>query len=161
NGALETLGALRDEIGRRGLEINVEQTGGWGLNFADPVVEVRTPDGERLLYGNVSAEDVPAFVDAALVSRQGREHWLLGALHGHAGDHVGNMTDHAWWSLQERRLMADMGIIDPEEIDDAIARGAYAGLAKALTLSQEEVIAEVTGSKLGGRSGGFFPTGRK
>src|SRR5262249_45577305 len=124
NGALETLAALREEAGRRGLEVNVDQTGGWGLNFADPVVEGRTPDGERLLYGNVSVEDVAAFVEAALVSREGREHWLLGALHGHAGDHVENMTDHAWWAIQERRLMADMGVIDPESADEAIARGA-------------------------------------
>src|SRR5690606_5138850 len=63
--------------------------------------------------------------------------------------------------IQPRRLMADMGLIDPENIDDALARGAYTGLDRALGMTPEEVIAEVTGSKLSGRSGGFFPTGRK
>ena len=57
--------------------------------------------------------------------------------------------------------MQDMGVADPDEIDEFIARGAYAGLERALTMTQEEVIAEVSGSKLGGRGGSFFPVGRK
>jgi NADH-quinone oxidoreductase subunit F len=71
------------------------------------------------------------------------------------------MADHGWWKLQTRRLMQDMGATDPESIDDAIARGAYAGLERALGMTQEDVIAEVTGSRVRGRSGSDFPTGRK
>ena len=61
----------------------------------------------------------------------------------------------------EPQPMQDMGVIDPENVDEALVRGAYAGLERALGWAQEEVIAEVTGSKLGGRGGGYFPTGRK
>jgi NADH:ubiquinone oxidoreductase subunit F (NADH-binding) len=57
--------------------------------------------------------------------------------------------------------MEHMGAIDPEDIDEAIARGAYAGLERSLGMTQEEVIAEVTSSTLGGRGGSYFPTGRK
>ena len=71
------------------------------------------------------------------------------------------MSYHGWWSVQPRRMMQDMGVIDPENVEEALVRGAYSGLDRALGMSQEEVIAEVSGSKLSGRSGGFFPTGRK
>ena len=57
--------------------------------------------------------------------------------------------------------MANCGVIDPEEIDHYIARGGYEGLAKALAMTDEQVIAEVLESGLWGRGGAAFPTGRK
>ena len=71
------------------------------------------------------------------------------------------METYDWWALQSRRLMTDMGVCDPENIDDFLARGAYAGLTRALGLSQEDVISEVVTAKVGGRGGSFFPVGRK
>src|SRR3972149_2794756 len=60
-----------------------------------------------------------------------------------------------------RRLMANCGVIDPKEIDHYVARGGYEGLAKALAMTDEQVIAEVLESGLWGRGGAAFPTGRK
>ena len=57
--------------------------------------------------------------------------------------------------------MANCGVSDPEEIDHYIARGGYEGLAKALAMTDEQVIAEVLESGLWGRGGAAFPTGRK
>src|SRR3990170_3439382 len=158
-GARETLAASREAVSQRGLDADVDQVGGNGLSFANPVVEVAKAPGSRVLYQNVRAEDAAEFVDAALVRGEVDNRWLLGALAGAEG--VKRMDDHAWWSIQKRRLMQDMGVIDPEDIDQAIARGAYSGLERALGMTQEEVIAEVTSSRLRGRSGSDFPTGRK
>ena len=158
-GARETLAAIREAVSQRGLDADVDQVGGNGLSFANPVVEVAKAPGSRVLYQNVRAEDAAGFVDAALVRGEVDNRWLLGALAGAEG--VKRMDDHAWWSIQKRRLMQDMGVIDPEDIDQAIARGAYSGLERALGMTQEEVIAEVTSSRLRGRSGSDFPTGRK
>jgi NADH:ubiquinone oxidoreductase subunit F (NADH-binding)/(2Fe-2S) ferredoxin len=158
-GANETLAAMRAAVAAKRLAVDVDQVGGNGLSFANPVVEVAKPDGSRVLYQRVSAADAPDFVDSVLVRGEVDNRWLLGALS--IGESVRRMDEHAWWAIQERRLMADMGVIDPEEIDQAIARGAYAGLARALGMAQEEVIAEVTNSRLRGRSGSDFPTGRK
>src|SRR3990170_2471594 len=158
-GARETLAASREAVSQRGLDADVDQVGGNGLSFANPVVEVAKAPGSRVLYQNVRAEDAAEFVDAALVRGEVDNRWLLGALAGAEG--VKRMDDHAWWSIQKRRLMQDMGVIDPEDIDQAIARGAYSGLERALTMGQEAVIAEVTSSRLRGRSGSDFPTGRK
>ncbi len=59
------------------------------------------------------------------------------------------------------RLLARVGVVDPSSLDDYRANGGYAGLTRALEIGPEAVIAEVTASKLMGRGGAAFPTGRK
>ncbi|HEY7269621.1 MAG TPA: NADH-ubiquinone oxidoreductase-F iron-sulfur binding region domain-containing protein [Dehalococcoidia bacterium] len=160
-GALETLQALRDEVARRNMDVVVDQVGGNGLSFANPVVIVQTSAGSKVLYQQVSAEDAPAFIESVLVKGEDYDRWTLGAFHGRPGAHVPMMDDHPWWSIQSRKLMQDMGEIDPENVDEALVRGAYVGLERAMSMGQEEVIAEVIASTLGGRGGSYFPTGRK
>ncbi len=160
-GARETLAALSDEIQRLALDVEVGQTGGNGLPFANPTVLLARPDGAQVLFKQVSAADAAEFIETTLVRDDLNNRWLLGALASPEGLTLRSMNEYPWWAIQQRRLMQDMGIIDPANIDEAIARGTYAGLDRALTLSQEEVIAEVTTSRLGGRGGSYFPTGRK
>jgi NADH:ubiquinone oxidoreductase subunit F (NADH-binding) len=58
--------------------------------------------------------------------------------------------------------MEDFGVIEPDSIEDAIARGAYSALSKVLfEMTPEEAIAEVTASGLRGRGGAGFPAGIK
>jgi NADH-quinone oxidoreductase subunit F len=59
------------------------------------------------------------------------------------------------------RLLGRIGVVDPTSLDDYRAHGGYAPLARALEMGPERVIAEVTDSKLMGRGGAAFPTGRK
>jgi NADH-quinone oxidoreductase subunit F len=59
------------------------------------------------------------------------------------------------------RLLRRVGVVDPSSLDDYRANGGYSALARTLQMGSEEVIAEVTASKLMGRGGAAFPTGRK
>ncbi len=59
------------------------------------------------------------------------------------------------------RLLARVGVVDPTSLDDYRAHGGYTALARALELGPEAVTAEVTASRLVGRGGAAFPTGRK
>jgi NADH-quinone oxidoreductase subunit F len=59
------------------------------------------------------------------------------------------------------RLLARIGVADPESVDDYRAHGGYAALRRAFDLGPEGVIREVLDSKLMGRGGAAFPTGRK
>ena len=61
----------------------------------------------------------------------------------------------------EPRLMRRIGVVDPSSLDDYRAHGGYVALARALELGPDAVIAEVTTSRLMGRGGAAFPTGRK
>ena len=59
------------------------------------------------------------------------------------------------------RLLARIGAVDPRSIDDYRAHGGFTALARAREMGAQAVIAEVTASKLMGRGGAAFPTGRK
>ena len=68
----------------------------------------------------------------------------------------------AFFKPQRRELLKRCGVIDPENIDHAIANGAYLAFNKALSsMTPEEVIEETKKSKLMGRGGAYFPTGQK
>jgi NADH-quinone oxidoreductase subunit F len=60
-----------------------------------------------------------------------------------------------------RRLLRRVGVVDPTSLDDYRAHGGYAALPRALAMGPDAVIAEITASKLMGRGGAAFPTGRK
>jgi NADH-quinone oxidoreductase subunit F len=59
------------------------------------------------------------------------------------------------------RLLQRIGVADPESLDDYRAHGGYTALRRALSMGPEAVLREVTDSKLVGRGGAAFPTGRK
>ena len=64
-------------------------------------------------------------------------------------------------ALGASRLIKRIGRIDPSSLDAYRKAGGYSALAKAIELGPDRVIAEVTSSKLMGRGGAAFPTGRK
>jgi NADH-quinone oxidoreductase subunit F len=59
------------------------------------------------------------------------------------------------------RLLRRIGAVDPSSLDDYRANGGYRALSRALDMGADAVIAEVTASRLMGRGGAAFPTGRK
>jgi NADH:ubiquinone oxidoreductase subunit F (NADH-binding)/(2Fe-2S) ferredoxin len=163
-GAGETLAALRSEVERRRLDVDIGIAGCNGLCYAEPLVEVAWPGGQRILYGKVTEDKVPRLVEEALAGGgpPGADPDLALASLGDAPvDGIPPIASLPFWAPQVRRLMANCGVIDPENIDHYIARGGYGGLARAVTLAPEEVIKEVSDSTLRGRSGSDFPTGRK
>ena len=163
-GAGETLAALRSEVKRRRLDVDIGITGCNGLCYAEPLVEVAWPDGRRILYGKLTEDKVPRLVEEALAGDgppRADPDLALASLGDAPIDGVPPIGSLPFWAPQVRRLMANCGVIDPENIDHYIARGGYGGLARALTLAPEEVTKEVSDSTLRGRSGSDFPTGRK
>ena len=77
---------------------------------------------------------------------------------------AGNVAlgDTAFYKSQNRVVLRNCGVINPENIDEYIAMDGYAALGKVLTeMTPEDVIKCITDSGLRGRGGGGFPTGRK
>jgi len=158
-GVEDTLAALKSEVAARGLSLDIAVTGCNGLCHEEPLVRVTKPGGDSVLYHRVTAECVAKLLDEALDGVC--EEMALAALSGQV-DGLPSLDALPFWAIQERRLTARCGVIDPDDIEHYIATGGYSGLAAVLDgLSPEDVIARVTESTLRGRSGSDFPTGRK
>jgi len=147
-GADETVMALQAVAKARGVEISITRVGSRGMVWLEPLVEVEH-QGQRIAYGPVTADQVPALVDAGLFDAK-----------PHALRH-GRVEDIPYFAKQERLTFARVGITDPVSVDDYIAHGGYVGLARALGMTGAAVVQEVTDSGLRGRGGAAFPTGIK
>jgi NADH-quinone oxidoreductase subunit F len=101
------------------------------------------------------AGDPPSVACAAPVDAAGVVARLDGAVTGRRPTPIPQAGDPSL------RLLRRIGVVDPSSLDDYRVHGGYAALPKALAMGAEAVIAEVTASKLMGRGGAAFPTGRK
>jgi len=146
-GADEVATAFEAAATAKGLTLDIVRNGSRGLYWLEPMVEVETAAG-RVAYGPVSADDVPALLEAMLA---GEPHALL----------LGSTEEIPWLKRQTRLTFARCGIVDPRSLDDYRAHGGYKGLEKALALGADATIEEVVQSGLRGRGGAGFPTGIK
>ena len=160
-GAEETLARLRAVLAARAIDADLITVGTLGLSFAQPVVEVQRPGFAPLVYGPLPADEVEAFVTAAVQGEGDAAPWTLGVRGERAQGGVAPLSAQPFWAGQTRRLMQWMGVIDPESIEDALAHGSYAALDRALAMEPMAICDLVEASGLGGRGGGGFPAGRK
>jgi len=141
-------------------EVKIVQTGCFGLCALGPVVIIH-PEGT--FYSRVEPTDVEEIVTEHLLKGRVVER-LVYADTGEESVEIANVSlnDTAFYKTQQRVVLRNCGVIDPEDINEYIAMDGYAALGKVLTeMTPEEVIQVVTDSGLRGRGGGGFPTGRK
>lgn len=159
SGAAGLREALEDELAKHHLSdtVDIVETGCRGFCAEGPVVVLR-PQG--IFYCHVTPRDVPAVVKTSVVGGG-----LVDSLlyrDPESGAAVAHERDIPFFADQERRVLANVGTIDPTSIDDYLARDGYAALATVLAAGDPEaVITTVEASGLRGRGGGGFPTGRK
>jgi NADH-quinone oxidoreductase subunit F len=158
SGARETLEALRT-LSKGGAGFDVGVTGDTGASWAEPVVQVRRPNGPTVMYGNVTAGRAREFAAAAAAGIA--PDFAIGIVDGPGRDGVPALGDLDWFKIQVRWLMGNTGVIDPESIDHYLGRGGYGEYMKAAAMDRDELLAVVTGSTLRGHSGSFFSTGTK
>ncbi len=160
-GAGEVLQAIRSHAPQAGLEARVYEVGCLGLCYAEPLVELSGPGLPRVLYGGLAPEDVPGLLRDYYEHGDLRPDLALAVMEGDSLEGIPTFKDHPMMAGQVRIVLRNCGLIDPGNIDHYIARGGYAGLARALAMAPQQVIEEVKRSGLRGRGGAGFPTGRK
>lgn len=160
-GAVEVTAAIRDWLKRERIEARVYEVGCLGLCYAEPLVEFGRPGAPRLLYGNVTIENVEQILHDYYKEGRFQSDLALAVMGEKPIDGIPALMDHPMLKGQVRVVLRNCGLIDPENIDHYLARGGYVGLVKTLAMSPDKVIEEINKSGLRGRGGAGFPTGMK
>jgi NADH:ubiquinone oxidoreductase subunit F (NADH-binding)/(2Fe-2S) ferredoxin/Pyruvate/2-oxoacid:ferredoxin oxidoreductase delta subunit len=178
-GADKVYRVLKDQIQELGLDVVLTKTGCIGYCQMEPLVDVIYPGKVRLTYQGMNEEkagELAAALQAGdilekyLMCRIDREDFLIeGVSRPYANPHppelpaaVPAYEDLDYFKKQVKISLRNCGYINPESIEQYIARGGYQALFKAVTaMSPEEVIAQVKAAGLRGRGGAGFPTGLK
>ncbi len=159
-GSLSVVEALRAEVEAQGLadRVLVRATGCHGFCEQGPVLVIE-PEGT--FYCRVKPEDAGEIVATSLAGEGLVERLLY--RDPVSGAAIVKEAEVPFYQRQDRTLLALSRQVDPRQIEEAFAVGAYGTLARVLTegLAPESVIRTIVDSGLRGRGGGGFPTGRK
>ena len=157
--APELMARLEKELAAKGIEkeVKIVKTGCFGLCEKGPILVIY-PEGAT--YCHVTPDDIEEIVNEHLVKGRIVKRLLLGDKD--AEDVAKSLDNVEFFSRQYRIALRNCGVINPEVIDEYIAKDGYAALAKALTeMTPQQVIDEIKKSGLRGRGGGGFSTGMK
>jgi NADH:ubiquinone oxidoreductase subunit F (NADH-binding)/NAD-dependent dihydropyrimidine dehydrogenase PreA subunit/(2Fe-2S) ferredoxin len=177
-GAADVYAALHAEAEACGLDLDLVATGCLGYCQQEPLVDVRLPDGRRVLYARVTARrarDLISALNEGLLPAEG----ALAAIPDEisqgpqlAGEQARTtlalplpdlplLQDLPFYARQQKVILRNSGLLDPLSAEEYAARGGFVGLARALELTPQAVVDEIVRSGLRGRGGGGFPTGCK
>ena len=149
---------LEKELKKNSIDdVEVVLTGCFGFCEKGPIVKV-TPANN--FYIEVKPEDAKDIVELDIIGNGKVERILY-------KDPVSQkaVTDYKkmnFYQKQERRVLKNCGVIDPENIEDFLKNDGYKAAKKAISeMTKEFVIKNIIDSGLRGRGGGGFPTGIK
>ncbi|MBP7275070.1 MAG: NADH-quinone oxidoreductase subunit NuoF [Kiritimatiellae bacterium] len=154
----EIIRNLRASADRHGIgdTVQVVQAGCFGFCDKGPVVKVLP---EETFYIRVKPEDAEEIISEQIIHGRPVERLRCPEEGGAA---TGRMDGLKFYQKQFRIVLRNCGVINPERIEEYIARDGYAALEKALfELKPDGVIEELRKSGLRGRGGAGFPTWRK
>lgn len=135
--------------------VAVKKSGCHGFCEMGPLVRIE-PNG--ILYVKVTAADVDEIFEQTIIKGKPVKHLL----YQFEGKSHTTEKEIPFYKKQRREVLEHCGKIDAESIAEYIGMGGYSAFAKALfQMTGDEVINEVVLSKLRGRGGGGFPTGKK
>lgn len=160
SGSQKVIKALEESLKTHGLEkeILVVKTGCFGLCALGPILIVY-PEGA--FYSQATPEGVSRIVEEHLKNGNVVTD-LLYQETVHEDGSIISLSETNFYKKQLRVALRNCGVIDPENVEEYIARDGYQALAKVVTsMEPDDVILELNNSGLRGRGGGGFPTGKK
>ncbi|NLE41945.1 MAG: NADH-quinone oxidoreductase subunit J/K, partial [Lentisphaerae bacterium] len=158
NRGVELSKALKSELETAGLkdDVQIVRTGCLGFCEKGPIVKILP---ENTFYVCVGPDDAREIVQEHLVKGRVVDRLLYNHKQGKS---LVDIEGIDFYQKQFRIVLRNCGVIDPDKIDDYIAREGYQALEKVLfAMKPADVVAEVLKSGLRGRGGAGFPTGKK
>ena len=159
NGSRAVAEEFKKQIKELGADLHVEcavkETGCIGICENGPLVTVMPDD---IAYYRVRPKDVKDILQKTIRTDETVDRLLF---KNDEGERVRKLQENPFYSRQIKIALRNVGIIDPEKLQDYIDAGGYQALKKALQMTPEEILSEIETSGLRGRGGAGFPTGRK
>ena len=149
---------LKSELAAKGMEneVQVIMTGCFGFCEKGPIVKV-LPD--NTFYTQVTPADSAEIVAEHIV--KGRKVNRLLYTDPENKQHISDSKHMGFYKKQLRIALRNCGVINPENIDEYIARDGYQAIGKVFEMGAQATIEQMKKSGLRGRGGGGFPTGLK
>lgn len=151
--------AFKQEISKQSLEakVDIRATGCHGFCEKGPFVVIYP---EEICYVEVTPDDVPEIVSQTVVEKKVVDRLVY--TDPNTGEKSVHQSEIPYYKNQMRYLLGNNPKINPKSIDEYLAFGGYAALAKALfEMTPEQVLEEIKKANLRGRGGGGFPAGSK
>ena len=146
-GARKTAAEFEKQIAAKGLDIPVQVTGCVGTCYLEPIVDVYDDNEELTRYVKVQPDKVEAIVEGHLAGGKP------------VAEQAISEEDKQFVEKQQRVVLRNCGVINPEDIEEYLAVDGYKAIEKVLKeMKPEEVIEEIKVSGLRGRGGAGFPT---
>ena len=146
-GAKKTAGRFEQLIRENNLDVKVDITGCVGTCYLEPIVDIYNDDGSQTRYVKVKPEDVEHIVESHLKKGIVCEEQTI------------SEEDRQFVEKQQRVVLRNCGVINPEDINEYISAEGYKAIEKVLrSMSPDDVIEEIKISGLRGRGGAGFPT---
>lgn len=161
SGAEKVRSAIEEELIKQNLKAAIVPTGCIGYCAKEPIVDIKLPGKDRISYCEVFPKDIPQLIETTITKKSIYEKKLLGSF-GQSDDKVKKISDVPFFKRQQKVVLENCGVINPNSIDEYIASGGFRATDKVLRLmSSEQVVVEIKESGLRGRGGGGFSTGTK
>jgi len=158
HGCKAVTAAFHEEVKKQNLagKVEIKSIGCPGFCERGTLVVIKPRD---IFYQRVRDKDVPEII-AETIGKGNVVNRLL-FTDRKTDEKVTYEHEVPFYKRQMRLIIGNNGLIDPTSIDDYLAIGGYAALAKALKMTPEAIIEEIQISCLRGRGGGGFPTANK
>ena len=160
-GADLLLDRLAEEAQRQGLAAHVVEGGCNGMCYAAPVVELLRPGRPRITLKRITLEYVPSLISALKDDRHPADIEAV-AWQVSSWREIPGLDQEPFLRGQHRAVLERCGIVDANDLADALRQGSYATLARVLEQADPlTVINEVKASGLAGRGGAYFGAAHK
>ena len=158
-GSKEVALSIEAEIEKQGLRdtVDIRKTGCHGFCERGPIIVIY-PEG--ICYVEIKPEDITEIISETI--KEGKVIDRLLCADPETNEKIIQESEIPFYKNQNRLVFGSNLKIDPKNIEDYLAIGGYAALAKTLSqMTPEQVLAEVKEANLRGRGGGGFPAGIK
>ena len=146
-GAKKTAAEFEKQLKANNLDTELTITGCVGTCYLEPIVDVYEDNGDLTRYVKVQPDKVEKIVEEHIKGGKPVEEYAI------------TEEDKGFVANQQRVVLRNCGVINPENIDEYLAVDGYKALEKVLTsMKPEQVIEEMKASGLRGRGGAGFPT---